>query len=225
MSRSNVEKWNQVFADGRALLYPDLTATHLVHRHVLTEPGMRRCLSIGCGNGNNEFMIARAGMHVTCTDASSAAIATCRRLADELGLADRIEAYVAPMDDLTRHADGSFDFVLHWGALHYERAEASHRSLAECHRVLRPGGILAGEVDSTRSSGVRRAACEIEPGTFVTGPGTVEWRENIEVHPYSQEELLQCLRPFAEHKLGYREEGYLGRLDVRVAQWFFWARK
>lgn len=225
MSRDNIEIWNQVFEDGRAHLYPDLTATHVVHRYVRPEPGMQRCLSIACGNGNNEFMIARAGFHVTCTDASSAAIQTCRRLAGELGLADRIEAYVAPMDDLSRHADGSFDFVFHWGALHYERADKSHGSLAECYRVLRPGGILVGEVDSTRSSGMRRAAREIEPGTFITGPGTVEWREGIEVHPFSREELLVCLAPFSAHKLGYREEGHLGRLDVRLAQWFFWARK
>lgn len=225
MTTENMAKWDNVYQDGRALIYPDPMATHLVHRHVVTDNKIKNCLSIACGNGNNEFMIARTGLHVTCSDSSTAAIATLKRLAEEMGLASRITAYAAPMDDLSRHADSSFDFVLHWGSLHYERSAKAYKSMAECHRVLRPGGVFIGEVDSVHNTGFRTAVKQVEPGTIFTGPGTVEWREGIEVHPFSQTELETCLKPFAEYQLGHRQSGILGRLDVRQGQWFFLAHK
>lgn len=225
MTEENINKWDKVYQDGRALIYPDPMATHLVHRHISANPNIKTCFSVACGNGNNEFMIARTGIHVTCTDSSSSAIETLKKLSVEFGLQDKIEAYTAPMDDLSKHDNESFDFVFNWGSLHYERTEKSHKSISECYRVLKKGGIFIGEVDSIHNTGFRHAVKQVEPGTILTGPGTLEWREGVEVHPYSQEELENCLSPFSEFQLGHRQNGILGKLDVRQGQWFFLAIK
>ena len=225
MSEANIEKWEQVFADGRAHSYPDLMLVHLLHRYVLSQAKISQALSVGGGNGNNELMVARAGIHIINSDSSQSAVETSLKLAEKEGLREYFDGAVCPMHDLSQFSDEQFDLVIHWGALHYERSARAHKSLEECHRVLKPGGFLIGEVDSTYSSGFRFTEKQVEPGTILTSEGCLEWRPGIEVHPFSLEELQGCLERFSEQQIGHRVDGYLGHLDVMITQWFFVAKK
>ena len=95
---------------------------------------------IGCGTGSSTLLLARElNAQVTAVDLAREFIDELRNRADEQGLADRITARVASMDDLP-FEDASFDLVWSEGAVYNIGFE---RGVTEWRRFLRPGGILA----------------------------------------------------------------------------------
>jgi len=121
---------------------------HDVARELLNNPAFlafigdlagRRVLDAGCGEGHNTRILARRGARMTGVDLSSKMI----ELAEEeerrepLGIRYVNTSYA----ELGMFAGASFDAVVSSMALmdgpHFDRA------MAECFRVLRPGGTLS----------------------------------------------------------------------------------
>ena len=121
---------------------------HDVAREFLNNPAFlafigdlagRRVLDAGCGEGHNTRILARRGARMTGVDLSSKMI----ELAEEeerrepLGIRYVNTSYA----ELGMFADAGFDAVVSFMALmdgpHFDRA------IAECFRVLRPGGVLS----------------------------------------------------------------------------------
>lgn len=96
----------------------------------------RRLLEVGCGIGTDLVRFARGGAVVTGVDLSQTAIdLAVRNFA--LHEVEAEDLRVANGEALP-FADGSFDVVYGHGVVQYT-ADAP-RLIAECHRVLRPGG-------------------------------------------------------------------------------------
>lgn len=96
----------------------------------------RRLLEVGCGIGTDLVRFARGGAHVTGVDLAQTAI----DLAEKNFALHGVEAeslQVANAEALPFAAD-SFDVVYGHGVIQYTADPA--RLLAECHRVLKPGG-------------------------------------------------------------------------------------
>jgi SAM-dependent methyltransferase len=94
-------------------------------------------LDLGCGYNPTPIYLALAGAkRVYACDVSPKAVEYVRRTAEEHGLADRIEAFVAPGEHLPL-ADESIDVVHGEAVLHHLDISAAGRELA---RVLRIGG-------------------------------------------------------------------------------------
>ena len=95
----------------------------------------KRVLDVGCGAGTDLVRFARGGAEVTGVDVSASAIALARqnfaqqRLAADLREADGEHL---PFDD------NSFDLVYAHGVVQYTANDAA--LVAECGRVLKPGG-------------------------------------------------------------------------------------
>lgn len=100
-------------------------------------PAMK-VLDIACGTGNSALPLARRGAVVTGVDIAPNLLEQARKRAAEEGLAisfDEGDAEQLP------YPDGSFDLaVTMFGAMFAPRPEMV---VAECARVLRPGGVLA----------------------------------------------------------------------------------
>ncbi len=100
----------------------------------------KRVLDIGCGIGGPAFVLARKyGAHVTGIDLEPQLIARAARRAAELGLSHQVEfrpVTLGPLD----FPDQNFDAVFTSGAL--TQTEDKARIIAECFRVLKPGGVL-----------------------------------------------------------------------------------
>lgn len=99
-------------------------------------------LSLGCGAGHLDRIFKSRGFtfrSFTGIDISEEAVARARVLATEVALAPAIR-YVA--EDLNRCqlSAGSFDFIYFFQSLHH--IEALEHVLAQCHRALRPDGLL-----------------------------------------------------------------------------------
>ncbi len=122
-----------------------------------------RALDLGCGVGRHALYLAERGFTTVGVDASTSGIDFCRRE----GLERRLPLVfvVSAMTELPC-AGRSFDYVLAWNVIHHGDGQVVRRSIAEIHRVLRPGAIYHGTMLTKRhhAFGVGR---EIAPGTFV----------------------------------------------------------
>ena len=103
-------------------------------RQAVGGPG-RHVLDLGCRYGALTQHYA-AGNHVVGVDIDADALAR----AAELG----IETHWADVEDPLAFEDGSFDVVVAGELLEHMRDPAA--LVAECRRVLRPGGTLVGSV-------------------------------------------------------------------------------
>ena len=95
----------------------------------------RELLEVGCGIGTDLVRFARGGANVTGVDLSETALALAKQNAEHASVTMRLE--LANGEDLP-FDDASFDVVYGHGVLQYT-ADAG-KMVAECRRVLRPGG-------------------------------------------------------------------------------------
>jgi ubiquinone/menaquinone biosynthesis C-methylase UbiE len=103
----------------------------------------RRILDVGATVGHNAVPIAQAypDAEVIAIDTAAASLRYGAARAAGLGVKN-IRFVQANAEDLSRWPDGHFDWVQTTMFLHELSSKALPRILAECHRVLAPGGLL-----------------------------------------------------------------------------------
>ncbi len=103
----------------------------------------RRILDIGCTVGHNAVPIAQAypDAEVIAIDTAGACLRYAAARAASMGVTN-IKFVQASGEDLSRWADGHFDWVQTTMFLHELSSKAMPRLLQEAHRVLAPGGLI-----------------------------------------------------------------------------------
>ena len=101
----------------------------------------RRVLEVGCGAGVDLARFARGGAIVTGVDLTQSAIALARANFEQQGLQGDFR--VADGESLP-FGDNSFDLVYAHGVVQY--TANPERLVAECRRVLKPGGDAVFQV-------------------------------------------------------------------------------
>jgi ubiquinone/menaquinone biosynthesis C-methylase UbiE len=96
----------------------------------------QRLLEVGCGIGVDSIQLAKRGFQVTAVDLTENALMVARQFAKRRGVS--IDFRLGNAEGLD-FPDESFDVVYSFGVLHH--TPDIERSVAEVHRVLRPGGI------------------------------------------------------------------------------------
>ncbi len=121
-----------------------LTPTKPVPRAWLGELRGKRVLGLASGGGQQMPILAALGAVCTVLDYSDAQLESERLVAAREGYA--IEIVKADMTKPLPFSDGSFDLIFHPVSNCYVReVEPIWR---ECHRVLRPGGVLLAGLDN-----------------------------------------------------------------------------
>lgn len=173
-----------------------------VMNHAATMPPGARVLDLGAGIGRHALSLARMGMQVTALDASPQSARVIGLAARDAGL--EIDTRQGPMTNLP-FADATFDHVLSWNVIYHGDETVVARTLAEVHRVLRPGGTLMATMLSARRLPVEQSKApgrELTPGCWVfEGPGD-------KVHPHyfcTAPKLLALLDGFELLSLQDRE--------------------
>jgi len=108
-----------------------------------------RVLDLGCGTAVLAVQLARQGCQVTGVDISSPMLAQATRRVRQAGLEEQVtlrELGVVELD--IAFEDGSFDAVVSTLVFSELSDDEIVYSLAECQRILRPGGqlLIADEV-------------------------------------------------------------------------------
>ncbi|MFO7781152.1 MAG: class I SAM-dependent methyltransferase, partial [Spirochaetia bacterium] len=115
----------------------DLSAT--LERIVRRLPAAARILELGAGSGRDAALLLGRGFEVTALDGSEAMAERAASLHPELAGRIRVHRLPVPLP----FADAAFDAVLSLATLMHLHRAAIADVLAECRRVLRPGGTLA----------------------------------------------------------------------------------
>lgn len=104
-----------------------------------TQSQDKRVLDFGPGDGWPSLIIAPFVGEVIGVEGAHRRVEICRQNATRLGITNVLFEYVAPGDPLP-FPDGSFDAVV--AASSIEQTPDPRTTLAELHRVLRPGGRI-----------------------------------------------------------------------------------
>lgn len=121
-------------------------------------PTDRPAAVLDCGGGSGSFAVplAQAGANVTVVDVSVDALATLRRRADEVGVADRVRPVQGDVESLADAVPaGSFDLVLAHGIL--EAVDHVAPAFAAIAATVRSGGLLSVLVNNPVAGVLARA--------------------------------------------------------------------
>jgi len=108
---------------------------HLVQENFVSES--QRLLDFGCGKGGASITYAKIGYEVFGFDLSPNNISIAERLSEKYGVSDRTHFTVSIAEKLD-YPDEHFDMIVGTDILHHVDIS---QSLAECFRVLKPGGL------------------------------------------------------------------------------------
>lgn len=111
------------------------THYHLPELFASMDGAGRSLLEIGCGIGVDSIQLAKRGFAVTAVDLTENALVVARQFAAHRGVS--IDFRLGNAEGLDFPGE-SFDAVYSFGVLHH--TPDIERSVAEVHRVLRPGG-------------------------------------------------------------------------------------
>lgn len=110
-------------------------------------PPGSRVLEIGAGPGRFTEVLAGLGCRIVVADISAVQLELNRVRADDRGFAANVEAWQRlDVCDLDGLASGTFDAVVAYGGPISYAMDQRDRAVAECVRVLGPGGVLAASV-------------------------------------------------------------------------------
>jgi len=131
--------WNEIYARGEdSNEEPWTNVVSFVHRFVLKNAtGPVSFLELGCGSGSNLRFAAGIGMDCTGIDASKVAVEVCNARLERDGL--RADVLHCPFGKLP-FPDQSFDCVVDRASLMFADPAILDETIAEVHRVLKPGG-------------------------------------------------------------------------------------
>jgi SAM-dependent methyltransferase len=116
-------------------------------------PRNSRVLEIGAGPGRFTEVLHRLGCRIVVGDLSATQLACNRELGQARGFAESVEAWQQlDICDLAGLDDESYDAVVVLGGPLSYVFDHRERALAECRRVVRPGGALVVSVMSVCGS-------------------------------------------------------------------------
>lgn len=109
-----------------------------LEKHPLrAEPG-EKALVVGCGLGDDAFLLSQLGFEVTAFDVAPSAIA----LAAERFAQSEVQFEVADLFNLPQDWMGAFDFVLEIFTIQALPPAYEQQAIAAISRILAPGGKL-----------------------------------------------------------------------------------
>ncbi len=175
--------------------------THYLEKYVAAGD---RVLEIGAGAGRFTQILGRLGARVWVADISPWQLELNRRFAGEYGFEDCVaDRRQVDICDLSGYVDGTFDVVVAYGGPLSYVLDRRDAALAECLRVLRPGGVLLVSVMSVWGSAHRRLGGVLDMAVAdnqkVTSTGDISQanvpeRKSGFMHLFRADELLDWLK-------------------------------
>ncbi len=140
------------FSQTRKKPWAEMTAFQKIFQKEFTKSGKKpEILDIGCGNGRAFGLLEDVGAQVTGLDISANIINSAKNLHPGKNFV------VSPMEKLP-FLDRSFDAITSFASIpHLRTNHAREKTLSECFRVLRPGGVVYGTAWNLSQKQFKRA--------------------------------------------------------------------
>jgi len=203
-------------SDKSDIRYPDENLVRLLKKNIsgYEKNAPLTAIDLGCGSGRhlkllNELRIGR----IIGLDSSFNALLLSKK---------RFNGFLVAGDN--RHIpikDGSADFVIAWGSLHYNRKETLPLMLGEIVRVLVPDGHLFATLRTSRDT-------YLKTGKHL---GNNTWATNLNdingtiVSFYSEDELTRAFSAFGKFEFGLMERTLVGDTRAMISHWVVHAIK
>ena len=143
------KEWDRLEADLRSRVSLEM------HRRFLRQwvAPETRVLEVGAGPGRFTIELARMGCRVVVSDISGVQLELNKRYVSDAGLSDRVDSWRRlDVRNLSELATASFDAVVAYGGPLSYVFEDAPQGLAECLRVVVPGGPVVASVMSLPGS-------------------------------------------------------------------------
>lgn len=181
--------WDEVFEGTDDYFGPEPSDFAISALAIFQKEGARDILELGCGQGRDTWLFARAGFVVTALDYSESGICQMRERVSSLCLEPNVRCLVQDVRSGIPLPDRSVDAVYSHMFFTMELQEKEiELVLQECRRVLRPGGLnifsVRNDHDPHFRKGVHRGEDMWEsPAGFV-------------VHFFSEEKIRRLAKGF-----------------------------
>lgn len=146
-------RWDQIHQSAEEYDYYNLFQPHSSLEkvdHFFKQHRARTVLDVGCGTGENAFVLNQKGYQVTAIDQSPAAIKRLRKKASDEKIS--VDSFVAQFQSLP-FSDSSFDAVIGIQALHHGHHKNVEKAIEELKRITRKKGIIFITVPGRTSRG------------------------------------------------------------------------
>lgn len=189
-------------------------------------------LDVGCGVGRHVIYLGEQGFRVAGVDISPSGV----RLA-QAACAERQIAFDGQVSDMATlpWAAKTFDAVLSTSTIHHHRRADIVQTLAEIHRILKPGGLFLVDFPCTdtltyeqlRNQVAAGQIVEVEPNTFVDERPNTEDSDGFLPHHFCDEaDIRDLLRTFNILKLwADLHETTTASGSGMVGKWVVWAQR
>lgn len=180
-------KWNRIKTDEdkKQWLTPAIEVYSYLYRW--KEQGKKSFLDLGCGIGRHALVFGRQGFEVSFIDIAPEAIEQTSALLKEENIAcfGRIE----DMEKIS-FGDNSFDCILGWQVINHNDTKGIKKTIAEIHRILKPGGEVALTIPSKNTWGFKQDWPVVDENTKLNMANPIE---NQIPHFYADYTLIKEL--------------------------------
>ncbi|MCE5296634.1 MAG: class I SAM-dependent methyltransferase [Euryarchaeota archaeon] len=134
------KQWDKTYASANDFFGTDPSELAVSALPAFKDNKVRNILELGCGQGRDTWFFAKNGFEMTALDYSEAGI--CQMKEKAKGQGAKVSLKVHDARDPLPFPDDSFDAIYShmFFTMEFTEEEVA-KMLAECQRVLRPGGI------------------------------------------------------------------------------------
>lgn len=152
MKSSYQDIWDDIYREGYYTYYPNENIVRFIFTrlpHKKEERWNIRVLDLGCGTGNNTWMLAKEGFDTYAFDGSAVALQLNQKRLDQMGLS----AHLSQGDFLNLTYDKDyFDVVIDDAAIEANGSQNILPIFKEVRRILKKSGTYFGRLISTETN-------------------------------------------------------------------------
>ncbi|MBE0471252.1 MAG: class I SAM-dependent methyltransferase [Methyloprofundus sp.] len=172
LATSNAPIWEQIYAGGHVMNYPDDAFVRLFHRLIKPKlPDKSRVLDYGFGSGTTSLHMAKNGVFVEGVEISKTAVEVVSKRFSEQGLEG---CFQVNKEAILPFEEATMDALVAWQVLTYNNLNSMREKVLDMQRVLKKGGVFLAALSMPGS------ALDLISEPINDGYGTKEIRHGVQ---------------------------------------------